>query len=74
MSRADRSVSRNPHKSLLAFAIIFFAFLPWEGLAQSVCGPRAEMLKQLAAQYQEGPVGLGLAKQRRRDRASDFGP
>ena len=29
--------------------------------AQSVCGTREDLLKQLAAEYQEAPVGVGLA-------------
>lgn len=29
--------------------------------AESLCGTREDLLKQLAAQYQEAPVGIGLA-------------
>jgi hypothetical protein len=44
-----------------ALAAILLVCAPTTVAAQSVCGTRATLLQELAKEYQEAPVGIGLA-------------
>ena len=52
---------RNP---LVPFAVLgaIIAFGSTPAAAQSSCGPREQLVKLLADQYKEDPVGIGLAQ------------
>lgn len=56
----ERSLALPTAKVLWLCALSFFAFLPLEAWAQSLCGPRVAYLKQLAAEHGEVPVAAGL--------------
>lgn len=51
-------------RSLAVLSILGCSCLvgPSEALAQASCGPRDQIVKVLADQYQEDPVGIGLAR------------
>jgi len=46
--------------ALLIGAIVAFGTAP--AAAQTSCGPREQLVKVLADQYKEDPVGIGLAR------------
>lgn len=52
-----------PHRSPLAVVVAFILLLVASSdvRGQSVCGAREALLKQLAKEYQEAPIGVGLA-------------
>ena len=52
------------HRSLVALSILScsLAASPSEAATQASCGPRDQIVKVLADQYKEDPVGIGLAQ------------
>jgi hypothetical protein len=52
------------HRSFAMLSILGCSLLlgPSEASAQASCGPRDQIVKVLADQYKEDPVGIGLAQ------------
>ncbi len=52
------------HRSLAVLSILgsSFAFGPSQAAVQASCSPRDQLVKLLAEQYKEAPVGIGLAQ------------
>ncbi len=49
-------------RALFAFVVMLaLALAAAAALGQTICGSRDQVLKQLGSQYQEAPVGIGLA-------------
>lgn len=62
--RANRLGSAMMHRSIALLSALGSAVfvLPSEASAQASCGPREQIVKLLADQYKEDPVGIGLAQ------------
>jgi len=60
VNRQGNAMIRYPLATIGAIAALI-AIAPSAG-AQTACAPREQLVKLLADQYKEGPVGIGLAQ------------